>query len=50
MQRVNLYSTEKDKPATTLMFTGYLYSPLRKDAYNIPSYTFSVAGNSAQSY
>ena len=49
MQRVNLYSTEKDKPATTLMFTGYLYSPLRKDTYNI-HYTLSVVGKSAQGY
>ena len=30
MNRVNLFATEKEKPTTTIMFTGYLYSPLRQ--------------------
>ena len=37
MHRVNLYSTEKDTPTKTIMFTGYLYSPLRQFESLLPS-------------
>ena len=37
MNRVNLYSTEKDTPTKTIMFTGYLYSPLRQFESLLPS-------------
>lgn len=35
--RVNLYATEDGKPAKSIMFTGYLYSPLRQFESLLPS-------------
>ena len=36
-ERVRLFSSESGKPAKSIMFTGYLYSPLRQFTSLLPS-------------